>query len=132
MHTSIQLLVPLIDRPALATDPRFNGQARPSRDDNATLVEIVDAEIAKYDYADITTRIESGGVRWEPVNTPTAIATDPQDLVTGRLIQVDDGQWHVSNPWALTDETGPVAQFTKPPPATGGDTVEILKTSALA
>jgi len=126
LHTSLSQLAPALGRPELADDPRFAGPGT-GKDDNAALVDIVDALIAGFDYADLAERFDGAGVRWEPVNTPATLAEDVQVLATGRLMQVDDGQWQVASPWTMVDEHGEVRQLTGAPPALGAHTVEILQ-----
>lgn len=130
LHAGLAQFAPVVGRPDLAEDYRFNGMRRLSPEDNAALVDIVDAIFAQYDYADITARMEAAGVRWEPVNTPATLATDPQVLATGRLIKVGDGDdrhWQVANPWTMIDDDGDVTALTGRPPANGEHSVEILK-----
>jgi len=126
LHTTLGQLAPALGRPELAEDPRFAGLGA-SKDDNAALVDIVDAVIAGFDYADLAERFDRAEVRWEPVNTPATLAEDVQVLATGRLMQVDDGQWQVASPWSMVDEDGEVRQLTATPPALGAHTVEILQ-----
>lgn len=125
IHTGVALLATAVDRPELANDPRFSGR-RMSKDDIAALVDIVDEIIAGFAYADLAERLDRAGVRWEPVNTPASLAEDVQVLETGRLMQVDDGQWQVASPWTMIGDVGEVRQLIAPPPALGEHTVEIL------
>ena len=129
VHSSIAILAPAVGRPELARDPRFNGTQRPSREDNAALVDIIDAIIATFEYDDLKARFDAAGVRSEPVQTPADLLVDPQVLATGRLIEIagEDGpQWQVANPWSVVEAAGATAQKVNGPPRVGQHTAEIL------
>ena len=129
LHTSISLLAPALGRPELAADRRFNGQQRPTREDNARLVDLVDEAVAEMDYEELKSRFEAAGVRYEPVNTPADLAQDPQVLATRRLIEVEGGSglhWQVASPWSVVDEEGELTQLSGAPPVIGEHTDEIL------
>lgn len=131
LHTSISLIAPALGRPELANDPRFNGARRATREDNAALVDLIDAAVSQFDYNDLKARFEAAGVRFEPVNTPADLAQDPQVLATGRLIEVDTAEggshWQVANPWTVLEETTVVPQQRGAAPHIGQHTVEILE-----
>lgn len=130
LHTNLALLAPLIGREDLLADPRYAAGRRQTREDNAALVEMVDEAIARLDYDDLKARLESAGVRSEPVSTPANLIDDPQVRATGRLVQIgagDDAHWQVANPWSVADDTGAQSAGTAPPPAIGQHTEEILR-----
>jgi len=129
VHTSLELLAPVIGRRNLLDDPRFAPGRRPSREDNADLVAQVDAAIAAFDYDELKALFEAAGVRSEPVSTPADLAVDPQVRATERLVQVGHGEgahWQVANPWSVADHTGPHRALTAPPPRVGEHAAAIL------
>ena len=129
LHTGLALLAPVIGRADLLTDARFAEGRRPSREDNAALVAIIDEAIAGFDYADLKAAFEAAGIRSEPVSTPEDLANDPQVLATERLVKVGEGEtehWQVANPWSVVDETGARSALRRAPPVIGEHAQEIL------
>jgi crotonobetainyl-CoA:carnitine CoA-transferase CaiB-like acyl-CoA transferase len=129
VHTGLSLLAPVIGRPDLLEDPRFAAESRPTREDNAQLVALVDEAVAGFDFADLSARLEAAGVRWEPVSTPADLAQDPQVLATGRLVRIGEGEdthWQVANPWSISDAEGASQALTGGPPGIGEHAEAVL------
>ena len=131
VHTNVTLMAKALSRPDLADDPRFNGPQRPTRENNAALVDLLDQVVSEFDYEDIKARFEAAGVRCEPVNMPADLKEDPQVRATGRLIEVEGGadaaRWQVASPWILMEEDAPLAQRAGVAPGIGRHTSEILE-----
>lgn len=76
----------VINRPELATDPRFNN-AKGRRANNAEVVNILDAGFGAYDMKELASRLDAESIAWAPVQTLAEVASDPQAFAAGAIVQ---------------------------------------------
>lgn len=76
----------VINRPELATDPRFNN-AKGRRANNAEVVNILDAGFGAYDMKVLAERLDAESIAWAPVQTLAEVASDPQAFAAGAIVQ---------------------------------------------
>lgn len=111
IHTQIDLAAKALDLPDLVNDDRF---ATPQlmRENGPALVDIVDAEFAKRDFAEWRDRLEEYGVIWEPAQTAMDVIEDPQAIAAGCFVDVpkpggEPGtQREVANPPTFFNDDG--------------------------
>jgi succinate--hydroxymethylglutarate CoA-transferase len=128
-HGSLESLARAFERPDLTAEPRFSA-ARPSRQDQALLVDTLDGIFGRYDFADVKRRLDAVGARYEPVQRMIDVVEDPQAVVTGRFVDVVGQQGpsrQVANPWSVFEDGEPVRRPMGHVPTLGEHTVEILK-----
>lgn len=76
----------VINRPELATDPRFHN-AKGRRANNAEVVNILDAGFGAYDMKELAARLDAESIAWAPVQTLAEVASDPQAFAAGAIVQ---------------------------------------------
>lgn len=76
----------VINRPELATDPRYNN-AKGRRANNAEVVNILDAGFGAYPMDELATRLDAESIAWAPVQTLAEVAQDPQAHAAGAIVQ---------------------------------------------
>lgn len=76
----------VINRPELATDPRFNN-AKGRRANNAEVVNILDAGFGAYEMEELAGRLDAESIAWAPVQTLAEVAADPQAHAAGAIVQ---------------------------------------------
>ena len=76
----------VINRPELATDPRFNN-AKGRRANNAEVVNILDAGFGAYDMKELALRLDAESIAWAPIQTLAEVASDPQAFAAGAIVQ---------------------------------------------
>ncbi|MBA4225319.1 MAG: CoA transferase [Hyphomonas sp.] len=76
----------VINRPELATDPRFNN-AKGRRANNAEVVNILDAGFGAYEMKELAARLDAESIAWAPVQTLAEVASDPQAFAAGAIVQ---------------------------------------------
>ncbi|MEN9856441.1 MAG: hypothetical protein RLZZ157_1567 [Pseudomonadota bacterium] len=111
---------------ALEADPRF-ATSGARRSNGAEIVALLDAAFARFDFADIATRLDAADLVWAPVQTAAEAVSDPQFIASGGItqIQTESGE-------TLASPSGPV-RFSdmdnapkRPAPQVGGHTQAIL------
>jgi crotonobetainyl-CoA:carnitine CoA-transferase CaiB-like acyl-CoA transferase len=131
LHTSIAHLAPALDHPELANDPRWS-DPRSARAHGGELVDAIDGIFAAMTYAEITPLLEAGNIRWEPVQTVSELAADPQAHAAGCFVEVpEDGdgsstQVQVASPPTFYEDGAPSARALGRPPRIGEHTREVL------
>ena len=98
-------LMQLIDRPELASDPRFIHS--PQRVENIrALVAILEEEFAKRTFEEWKALLVRARGAWGPIQSPEEAFTDPQSVANGFLPHVDypDGGLRIPAPPILFDE----------------------------
>jgi crotonobetainyl-CoA:carnitine CoA-transferase CaiB-like acyl-CoA transferase len=76
----------VINRPELATDPRYNN-AKGRRANNAEVVNILDAGFGAYPMTELADRLDAESIAWAPVQTLAEVAQDPQAHAAGAIVQ---------------------------------------------
>lgn len=76
----------VINRPELATDPRFNN-AKGRRANNAEVVNILDEGFGAYEMEELAGRLDAESIAWAPVQTLAEVAADPQAHAAGAIVQ---------------------------------------------
>lgn len=118
----------VINRPDLATDPRFNN-AKGRRANNAEVVDILDAGFGAYDMAELAARLDAESIAWAPVQTLAEVAADPQAHAAGAIVQTPsakgDGSTYAS-PASPVRFPGADDGPKGPSPAPGQHTRDIL------
>lgn len=76
----------VINKPELATDPRFNN-AKGRRANNAEVVNILDAGFGAYEMEELAGRLDAESIAWAPVQTLAEVAADPQAHAAGAIVQ---------------------------------------------
>ncbi len=76
----------VINRPELATDPRFNN-AKGRRANNAEVVNILDEGFGAYEMEELAGRLDAESIAWAPVQTLAQVAADPQAHAAGAIVQ---------------------------------------------
>lgn len=131
LHTTIDQLAPALDRPELAEDPRWS-DFQAARKHGGELVDVVDEIFAGFTYAEITPKLEAGGIRWEPVQTTRELVEDPQAQAAGCFVEVphptEDGevQMQVASPPTFYENDAPLAEALRRPPHVGEHTGLVL------
>ncbi len=121
-----------IGRPELAEDERFTS-AKSRRQNAAELVDILDAEFAKYDIAEWGRRLDEYDVVWAPVQTPAQVAEDPQAEAAGVFVDIPAGEGgeagrSIAGPVRLPNGDGTTVDRVRgPAPGIGEHTADILK-----
>jgi formyl-CoA transferase/CoA:oxalate CoA-transferase len=115
-----------IERPALATDPRFASNADRVRH-RAELEPILEEVLAQRDAADWLARFQDARIPSGPVNSLADILQDEHFLARGGVIEMDHpavGRFKaLANPMRFS-ATPPV--YRRPPPRLGEHTAEVL------
>lgn len=118
----------VINRPELATDPRFNN-AKGRRANNAEVVDILDAGFAAYEMTELAARLDAESIAWAPVQTLAEVAADPQAHAAGAIVQTPsakgDGSTYAS-PASPVRFPGADDGPKGPSPAPGQHTREVL------
>jgi crotonobetainyl-CoA:carnitine CoA-transferase CaiB-like acyl-CoA transferase len=128
-HGALESLARAFERPDLMAEPRFSA-ARPSREDQALLVDTLDEIFGRFDFAEVKRRLDAVDARYEPVQRMVDVAEDPQAIATGRFVEVVGQQGpsrQVANPWSVFEDGEPVRRPMGPVPRLGEHTLEILK-----
>ena len=115
-----------IDRPDLASDPRF-ATARAIRRNRVEVISLLDEIFAARTLAEWAERFESEGVWWAPALSPAEVVDDEQFLDNGGVVELEGG---------LRSVNGPVNFWGVPPPggatvpALGAHTAEVIRDTA--
>jgi len=131
LHTSIDQLAPALGRPELAEDPRWS-DFQAARKHGSELVDVVDGIFAQFTFAEITPRLEAGGIRWEPVQTTSELVEDPQAQAAGCFVEVphpsEEGevQMQVASPPTFYEDGAPLTEALQRPPQVGEHTRQVL------
>jgi benzylsuccinate CoA-transferase BbsF subunit len=119
-------LAQLLDRPQLATDPRYAG-ANGRRAAEGELEAMINAWTSTHTAPEVETACQAAGVPAHRASTSADFITDPQLAHRGHLIRLPHpafGEVVVEAPrYVLSDTPGSV---TKVAPAIGQDTVDVL------
>ncbi len=76
----------VIERPELATDPRFTS-SKGRRQHCEEVVAILDEGFARYTRDAIAARLDAESIAWAPVQTLGEVAADPQAMAAGAIVQ---------------------------------------------
>ncbi|AXE64255.1 fatty acid-CoA racemase [Hyphomonas sp. CACIAM 19H1] len=118
----------VINRPELATDPRFNN-AKGRRANNAEVVNILDAGFGAYEMEELAGRLDAESIAWAPVQTLAEVAADPQAHAAGAIVQTPsskgDGSTYAS-PASPVRFPGADDGPKGPSPAPGEHTRQVL------
>ncbi|MGH6961004.1 MAG: CoA transferase, partial [Dongiaceae bacterium] len=117
-----------IDRPELATDPRFAGNDGRARNIDA-LTEALETALQCRPTADWLAALETAGVPCGPINDLAAIAADPQIAARNMIVTIDDPD---AQPLKLAGNPIKLSAFHDPAsrpaaPALDGDREAILR-----
>ncbi|KCZ96699.1 E-cinnamoyl-CoA:R-phenyllactate CoA transferase large subunit [Hyphomonas polymorpha PS728] len=118
----------VINRPELATDPRFNN-AKGRRANNAEVVNLLDAGFGAYKMEELAGRLDAESIAWAPVQTLAEVAADPQAHAAGAIVQTPsskgDGSTYAS-PASPVRFPGADDGPKGPSPAPGEHTRQVL------
>ena len=129
-------LLPAIEREAWGTDERF-GTARDRRHHAAELIALLDELFASRPLDEWTATFDAHDVWWAPVSTPEEVVVDPQAIAAGAFVDVPGGAGTpqhrgVASPVGFPTASGDASAPTRPVPALGEHTDEILAELGLA
>jgi crotonobetainyl-CoA:carnitine CoA-transferase CaiB-like acyl-CoA transferase len=120
-------LVRHLDRPELATDPRFLGEA--AKFANAQpLIDELDAIFATRTLAEWNQKLATLEGVWAPLQSPAEVIADPQALVNGFVTPVTDfdGETYLSSASPGQFDEQPVGEL-RSSPAYGQHTDEVMR-----
>lgn len=118
----------VINRPGLASEPRFNN-AKGRRANAAEVVDVLDAGFGAYPMEELAKRLDAESIAWAPVQTLADVAKDPQAFAAGAIVQTPsakgDGSTYAS-PASPVRFPGADDGPKGPSPAVGQHTKEVL------
>ncbi|MDQ3737841.1 MAG: CoA transferase [Actinomycetota bacterium] len=81
-----------IDRPELGGDERFSSAGKRRRH-SAELIAELDVAFARFEFGDLTRRLDDADVWWAPINTIADVIADPQVRAAGGFVSIapEDG-----------------------------------------
>ena len=118
----------VINRPELASEPRFNN-AKGRRANAAEVVDVLDAGFGAYPMDELAKRLDAESIAWAPVQTLADVAKDPQAFAAGAIVQTPsakgDGSTYAS-PASPVRFPGADDGPKGPSPAAGQHTKDVL------
>ncbi|MDE2621045.1 MAG: CoA transferase, partial [Sphingomonadales bacterium] len=116
-----------VDRPDLATDPRFATHEARTANASALIAEL-DAAFAARDYADWCQRLKTMQGVWAPHQTTEEVARDPQALVNGFVtpVAMDDGSEYLAGASPAQFDQRPIGPL-RSGPGYGQHSAEVLR-----
>lgn len=118
-------LAAAVDRPELATDPRFATFADRSRNADV-LLPMLEQIFATRTVDDWVTVLRQAGVPGGPVNTVAQAMTDEQVVARGAIVGVEHPRWGIVRSPASPVRVGPPRHDHRPAPARDADAEAVL------